>query len=143
MAQRIKGTDVEISIVVDGVVQANITAVRSFEVTFETDIMSEGYLGETTERKDTIFKGVSGKLELHLETQDILKLFGKIINSARVRTAGTKINIKATLRFPNGQNPKLSLNNCEFGSLPLNFSSRSDYATTSLDFACPDYTLLF
>lgn len=104
----------------------------------ELDQISEGYLGETTERKDSIFKGVSGKVEFHLESQAMLEVFTKIVDNAKKRTTPVLINIKATLNFPNGDRPKILISNVEFGSLPLNFSSRSDYATTSLDFTAPD-----
>ena len=76
MAQRIKGQEVETLIVVDGAPRDTITDIRSFEFAFQTEIMSEGYLGETTERKDSIFKGIRGRLELHFETSPQLQWIG-------------------------------------------------------------------
>lgn len=143
MSQRIRGQEIEVLLVVNGAPKTTITTVRSFEVTLKTEIASEGYLGETTERKDSIYKGVSGKIDLHFDNQDILKVFQTIVDKARRRTPGTKINIKATLNFPNGQRPRVLISDAEFGALPLNFSSRSDYGSASLDFEASDMQIMY
>jgi hypothetical protein len=135
---RLKGQETELLIVVNGAPQNTITTVRSLEINTETEILSEGYLGETSERKDSIFKGMSGKIELHIENQDILKLFQKITDKARRRTPGVKINLKTTLNFSNGQRPRVLISDVEFGPMPLSFSSRADYANVSLDWAASD-----
>lgn len=134
MSQRIKGQEVEIVVVVNGSPKRSITAVRSFEVAFQMDILAEGYLGETTKRKDSIFNGSRGKLDVHIENAEIFGVIQQITDRARRRGAGLTINIKATLRFPNGDRPKILLPDVEFGEIPLNFSSRVDYGTISLTF---------
>ncbi len=143
MGQRIKGQNVEILLILNGAPQTNITTVRNFEVTFQTEILSEGYLGETTERKDTIFKGLTGKAEIHFDNQDILKFYAAIVEKSRQRVPGAQVNIKATLNFPNGQRPRVMVPDVEFGPLPVNFGSRGDYGTASLDFAASDGKFLF
>jgi len=143
VAARIKGQEVEVLVVVDGAPKTNMTSVRSFEVTLNTEIMSEGYLGETTERKDSIFKGVSGKIELHFDNQEVMKVYQAIVDKARRRTPGTKINIKATLNFPGGQRPRILVSDVEFGALPLSFGSRSDYGSATLDFESSDVSFMY
>ena len=132
--QRIKGQEVQVLLIVGGEPQTTITDIRSFEVTFQTEILKEGYLGETTDRRDEIFRGVAGRMELHFENQDVFKLIQSILDRAQRREPGLKINIKATLQFPNGQNPKVVIPDVYFGELPVNFASRSDYGTLSLTF---------
>lgn len=132
--QRIKGQEVSLMLIVGGEVQSTITDFRHFEVEFQTEIQKEGYLGETTDRRDEIFHGVRGKMELHYENQDVLKLTQAIIDRAQRRQPGLQINLRATLNFPNGQNPKVSIPNIYFGPQPYNFASRSDYGTLALDF---------
>jgi len=143
MAKRIRGQEVEVLVVVDGVPKTNMTSIQNFEVTLETELMSEGYLGETSERKDSIFKGVSGRMEMHFDNQEVLRVYQAIVDKARRRTPGTKINIKATLNFPNGQRPRIVITDVEFGALPLNFGSRSDYGTATLDFASSDMSIMY
>lgn len=134
MAQRIKGQEVELLLVVNDVAQTTINTVRSFEFAFQNEILKEGYLGETTDRRDSLFRGVRGRMELHLENADIFTFFKAVVDKSRRRTPGTKINVKATLNFPNGQKVRVMIPDVEFGELPVNFGSRSDYGTTSLDF---------
>lgn len=134
MGQRIKGQEVEVLILADGAPRASLFAIRSFEITLQHEIMSEGYLGETTNRRDAIFNGISGRMEAHVDSKEFLDFFFEVVNKARRRTPGTKINIKASLNFPNGDRPRILIPDVEFGALPLNFGSRSDYGSVSLDF---------
>lgn len=134
MAQRIKGQEVEVILIVDGQPQSTITDVRSCEVALQTEIQREGYLGETTDRRDSVFRGARGRMELHIENDDVFDLFSTIVNKARRRTPGTRINVKATLQFPNGDRKLVIFPDAEFGELPLNFASRTDYGSVTLDF---------
>ena len=138
MAQRIKGQEVELLLVSNGQPLTTIQTIRSFEFAFKTEILSEGYLGETTERQDSIFKGVRGRMEMHTDNEDILALFFAIVDKARRRVPGAIINIKATLNYPNGQRPRMLFPDVEFGELPFNFASRADYGAITLEFACQE-----
>jgi len=138
VAQRIKGQEVEVLIIADGAPQMNITTVKSFEFTYQMEVASEGYLGETTNRRDSVYKGISGKMELHIENQTILTLANTIIDKARRRIPGAQINIKATLNFPNGQRPRIIISDAEFGELPFNFGSRTDYLAVTVNFEAAD-----
>lgn len=139
MADRIKGQEVEVIVIVDGEPQSTVTTVRSLEVAIQMETMSEGYLGETTNRKDDIFRGVRGRIEFHLENDDVFTLIKTIVDRARRRVAGVVINMKATLRFPNGDRPRVIIPDVKFGEIPLNFGSRSDYGTLGLDFEASEY----
>ena len=139
---RIRGQEVEVLLLVDGTIQDTITDVRSFEVAAKLEIQEEGYLGEKTNRYDEIFKGIRGRMEMHFENKDILTLMKSIINRAKRRTPGTQINVKATLNFPNGDRPRVLINNAFFGEIPLNFASRSDYGTASLEFQAEDLSII-
>lgn len=143
MAQRIKGQEVEAILVVNGAPQLTTTDIKSFELTLQLEILSEGYLGETTDRKDSVFKGIAGSLELHVENQEFLKLFQTIVDKARRRTPGTRINLKATLNFPNGDRPRVLIPDVEFGELPLNFGSRTDYGAITLSFEASNMQVLY
>lgn len=142
MADRIKGQDVEILFTLDGAPQEALLDIQSIEVELQQEILSEGYLGETTNRKDSIFNGVRGRVEAHVESQDFLTFFQAIIDKARRREPGTVINLKATLNFPNGQTPRVLFPDVEFGNLPLNFGSRQDYGMISLDFEGSTFNVL-
>lgn len=129
-------------LIVDGVVQETITDVRSFEVAAKLEIKEEGYLGEATNRYDEIFNGVRGRMELHLDNKDIFDFLTSVIDRAKRREAGTQVNVKATLNFPNGDRPRVMINNAFFGEVPLNFASRGDYGTVGLEFQAEDLSVL-
>lgn len=142
MAQRIKGQEVEVIVLIDGEPQDNFRFARSLDFTFMTERTEEGYLGETTNRFDTIFNGVSGKTEHHHDNPTPFIVTQAIVNKARRRTPGTTINLRATLNYPNGQRARVVFRDVEFGELPFSFGSRSDFGTFSLDFACSEAQIL-
>jgi len=142
MAQRIKGQEVELLVVVNGVPQTNLTDIRSFDVTPSFEIKEEEYLGETSKRFDEIFNGVSFSMELHFEDTGILDFMQTIKDRAQQRLPGTTINVKATLNFPNGQRPRIILKDCYFGDTPIGFGSRGDYGTFKIDGKCTDIQVL-
>lgn len=142
MAQRIKGQEVEVVILQDGLPQDNLTFARSIELTFKTDMLQEGYLGETTDRYDTIFKGVSGRLEFHFDSATPVAIVNSIVDKARRRVPGTRFNIKAVLNFPSGRRARVVVRDVEFGELPIKFGGRADYGTFNLDFGASEAQVL-
>jgi hypothetical protein len=139
---RIKGQEIEVLLILNGVLQDTITDVRSFEFAPQLEIKEEGYLGEKTNRKDEIFNGVRGRMELHFENKDIFDLMKAVIDRAKRRTPGTQINIKATLNFPNGDRPRVIISDVSFGEIPVAFGARGDYGTVGLDFQSEDLNFL-
>ena len=123
---RIRGESVEIQ-VIDGGQLTSINDIRSFEFAAQLEILREGYLGETSDRRDEIYRGYRGRMELHFENQDFLEFMRSVIDRARRRRLGVQINIKATLNFPNGESPIVNLIDCYFGEIPVTFGSRTDY----------------
>lgn len=142
MAQRIKGQEVEVLLVVDGAPKTSVTAIKSFEVEFQLDILTEGYLGETSSRRDEIFNGVSGSLEFDLESGDLLDIAQQIIDRARRRTPGTVINVKAALNFPSGEIRRIVIKDAFFSAIPVSFGGRDEYGSLTLDFEAQDYSFL-
>jgi hypothetical protein len=142
MAQRIKGQEVEIIMLVDGAPRENLAFAKSLDFTFLTERKTEGYLGETTNRFDTIFNGVEGKTQHHFDNPEPFNIIRLIINKARRREPGTQFNMRSTLNFPRGQRARLIFRDVEFGALPIGFSSRSDYGSFALDFGCSEAQVL-
>lgn len=134
MSQRVKGQEVELFIIKDGRVVTSFSEIRSFEIEWQLELKSEGYLGETTNRKDSVFNGIRGKIEIHSSNKDVFDVVQALVDKARRRTAGTIFKINATLKYPNGDRPRISIPDVEFGGLPMNISSRTDYVSFSLDF---------
>jgi hypothetical protein len=137
MAQRIKGQDNELVLLTDGVPTENLMA-RSTELRWKLEILQEGYLGETTDRYDTIFKGIGGRMELHFDSPAMFELVERVVDKARRRTPGTRFNLKSTLNFPSGRRGRLVVPDLEWGEIPMAFGSRSDFGTITLEFAASE-----
>lgn len=137
--QRLRGEECEVRFVVNNNVIDTVTDVRNFQATVQLEVLREGYLGETTDRRDDIFRGIAGSMELHFENRDVFDVIQSIVNRARRRQPGTKISIKASLRFPNGQLRLLTIPDAFFGEFPINFPGRSEYATVGVSFEADDY----
>jgi hypothetical protein len=97
-----------------------------------------GYLGETTNRKDSVFKGVKLDLEMHSTNGKTFDVIQAMIDKARRRTPGTVINIKASLVWPNGDVVRVTFPDVAFGDFPVNVGSRTDYITFKMDGACSE-----
>lgn len=141
-AQRIKGQEVEFISIVNGTPQTSLTAVKSLDFAFKTEILEEGYLGETSKRFDTIFNGIRGKVQFHYDSPDVFLLVNSIVDKARRRIPGTIINCKVTLNFPSGIRSRVMISNVEFGELPFGFGARQDYGTFSIEYAAPEARVL-
>jgi hypothetical protein len=135
---RILGQNIVMEVIEGGVPVFAIDSVRSGEVTFQLETLTEGYLGESTDRKDEIFRGVSGRLELHFGTAELLQFAVRLIERAAKREPGVRINVKMTLQFPNGERARILVRNVFFGNIPVGFGSRTDYGSVSLDFESGD-----
>lgn len=146
MAQRIKGQEVRLTMTsptgtVDSIGQGGV---KSFDIEFKTKILDEGYLGETTNRKDDIFEGVSGRLEAHLDRQAYFQLVQQVIDRAQRRLpADARFNMIATLQFPNGNRPRILIEDVFFGPMPLNAGSRDEFVTVNLEFEAAGGRILF
>lgn len=130
--QRIAGQDTEVTVVVAGTPITTIRAIKSFDITWKMTIKSEEYIGETSPRKDDFFEGLSGKIELDMEDTDVLTLIQTIQTRAQNRAISTKIGIKSTLQFPDGDRAIINVPDAFFGDIPVSFGSRTDYGKVTL-----------
>lgn len=137
-SQRILGQNASVILVQDGAPLTEVSCIKSFSFTFELEMKDEGYLGETTNRKDSVFKGVKLDLEMHSTSSKTFEVIQAMIDKARRRTPGTVINIKASLVWPNGDVVRVTFPDVAFGDFPVNVGSRTDYITFKMDGACSE-----
>lgn len=137
-AQRLLGQNVSVIIIQDSAPLQELNCIRSFSFTYEQELKDEGYLGETTNRKDSVFKGMKLDMELHTNNHKVFSLIQSAVDKARRRTPGTRINIKCSLTWPNGDVARITFPDVEFGAFPINANSRTDYVTVKLEAACSE-----
>lgn len=141
MARKLKGQQTSVNVVsaITGV-RDEFTDVKDMTVTFERDVQSEGYLGQTTEQKDDDFKGCSFKLTAHSRQAKILDLVDRI-NQITRGTITDSIQIVTTLRFPDG-NRRVILPDCKFGNLEIGIGGKAEYVTFPLEGSSDDYQII-
>jgi len=143
---RIKGQEVTVRITRQGVPEVTVTAIKDITIQFDMATIEEGYLGETTMRKDDIFNGVSGSMTIDAESQDLFELIEFIKLRAQrdpsIPVANSRINATATFAFPNGQRPRIIVRDMKFDAIPIAVSSRDSFVNASLSFKAEDARVL-
>ncbi len=135
---RVKGSDVTVVVTGPGGSQP-ISAIKSFEATAEIEITSDGYLGEQTERKDSNFKGFKGTMEIDPSSADFFRFAKAVIDRAKRRTNPIPVfSVTCTLTFPDGQRPRVQINEIEFGDVPIKIGGKNEFVTSSIDFEASD-----
>ena len=139
MATRIKGQDVLVQVLLDGVPKIVAgSPIRNFEITPKFSKLEEQYLGDPSKRYDEIFDGVDFKMDMNFEDAGVIELVEAIRNRAIGQQLANKvtINIQAKLLFSNGQTPIIVLQDCYFENLPITFGGREQYGQFTLSGSC-------
>lgn len=113
----------------------DFTARSSLDLAAKMEILEEAYIGETTNRYDDIFNGISGSLEIHIERVTAFDFVERIIARARRRAAASdQYNILVRFSLPNGTLKRLLFEDIFFGEVPINTAGRPDYVTMTIPF---------
>lgn len=137
---RIKGQEVlaTMSSSADGL--QDLTARASLDLSISMEELEEAYLGETTTRKDNIFNGVSGSLEVHHENRRVFDFIERAVERAKRRgnAALDTFTLLVRFSFPNGDTVRLLFEDIYFGEIPINTPGRDEYVTSTIPFTAPD-----
>jgi hypothetical protein len=141
---RIRGQETQLRLLTDGQLESTITAIRDSTFNVMTKILTEGYLGETTMRRDDIYDGIRGSFTLHPESQDFLILIRKIKERAqRRRQAATPtVTLVSRLVFPNGDTPRIVVPEIFFGEIPINNPGRDQYVNVPFSWEASDFDFI-
>lgn len=132
---RVKGQEVTVSVQQDGVVGPSINAVKQASLSWNFEKLEEGYLGETSNRYDTVFNGVSGDLEFHIDHSAIFNMIEAILNRARRREPGISLTIKMKVTMGDGRVVMLAIPDPAWGEIPMSIGGRKEYVSFKLDFS--------
>lgn len=137
-APRFTGQDVQISVTVDNRPILNVIAIASFEWTYKIALKEQGYLGETKDRVDEIYKNINGTIEFHASSEEVFSLVDVIVARARRRRPPRpRITTKGQINFPaTGRQAIVVFFDQSFGDIPARVQSREDYGAFSVPFAC-------
>ena len=142
-AQRLKGQEVSIAITVDGSLQTQIDTIQSAEIEFEIDLLEEGYLGETSDRVDSVFKLIRVQITGHTNSQAYLELADAIAARAQRRAGGlVRIDVVGSFAFPNGDFPSIVVADVYFENIPFTVGNRDEFQEFQLSGKAPDYAII-
>lgn len=134
MANRVKGQEVELQVVGPAGREEALADVVSATVEFQMDILTQGLLNETADRRDDIFRGVRLEMEVQIETALFTSFITRIKDRAQRRTpAQEQFNALMTLALPNGERPRVSIEDLYFGSIPVAVGGRDEYVTVRVE----------
>ena len=77
-------------------------------------------------------------MDLHTNNHRIFGLIKSAVDKAKRRTPGVRINMKASMTWPNGDVARVTFPDVEFGAVPVSTGSRADYVSIKLEAACSD-----
>lgn len=139
--QRIRGEQVQFRITRGGVLQRTLTAVNSLTLTALVETVKKGYLGETTERVDEIYKGCTLEVAFDVESPDAWDLIAAIRDRAVARRYDATTIITCTMvgTFANGVRRRFTIPDVKSGNLPIAVTGRDAYVGQTLSFAASDF----
>jgi hypothetical protein len=139
-----KGQEIRIDAIsaTQGVEPAIAGVVKSGEIQWDIEGLSEGYLGALTEEKDNIFTGISGNLEMNLRTADVLSFVDRVKLASQLRTPGESFQLVFTYNFPLGGTRRVVLADVKISNPNVSSPSRKDYVNFKFDLASDDAQIL-
>jgi hypothetical protein len=140
---RVRGAEVQFRLTRNGTLEKTLTAVKSFTFEAMIEVKQEGYVGESNDRFDDIFKGCQGTVVFNPESQDAWTLMAFIRDRAarRVAQANHRINTKFVANMPDGTRPSITVPDLKFENIPFNVSARDAYVEINLSWKSEDFTI--
>lgn len=138
---RIRGEEVQVRLIRNKVLERTLTAIKSMTFTAKFVILTEGYLGKTTNDRDEIFQGVSMALEFHSTSKDQWELINFVKTRATRRGDQSLFVVNASFvgTFPNGDRPRITTPDLKFGDMPIAVSGRETYVSQTITAECEDF----
>ena len=139
---RAMGKSVQVRVLRNGSIVTEITAIKSLTMTTNQRIITEGYLGESTQREDEIADDISLSFSAAPEGPQILLLQQMIYDRATVRVFNhEKVSMTYRVSFPSGQIARVTVPDLFFDPIPLAMSGRDAYLDVSFTAKATGYLL--
>jgi len=131
---RVLGQQVSVTLVFPTRPIKELGPILSASFNYEAEIIEQGYLGERGNRYDEIYKGIRGKLDLHLDNPNWPDFVDQVVQRQQ-RLQTFVINLNGVFRFSSGVNRRLLIPDISLGMIPIEVGSRTEYVKSGLDFA--------
>jgi hypothetical protein len=135
----VKGQEGQLRFIKGGEIVDVFTNVRSWNMHSQMSIISTGYIGEKTNRRDEIYNGTKGSCVIHFNKGSIFTRFRELIDRAKKQISDFKVNAVFIMNFADGTTKKILVPDIKFGEIPLSFGARENYGEITLDFEAEDW----
>jgi len=145
LPQRIRGQEASVSLADTLSGQTFFTAaLKTASFTYDMDLLEEGYLGEVTGRKDDIFNGIDGDMEVDIQDPNVFDLVDRIVLRAQDRLPQTLVfTLTLRLLFRDGQVRVLTFSDLYFGAQEYSIGGRDEYISGKLPWKCSQRPTIF
>ena len=139
---KLKGQDVTLKLIVDGSVEVEADSFVSLEITTDGELIEDEYLGDVTKDYDHVFHGYKVSIEGHMRTSAWLAFDKKLSQAQKYQTGGlVTVDLMVIVRYPEtGGLNQMTFVNLKSGPRRVNFGSRTDRATFSVELGCNERT---
>jgi len=139
----IKGQETRFTLTSPKGQETSVTKIKDSTFTFDMEIITEQYLGETADQFDDIFRGVTVELTFDLTDPATYDLVQQIVDRAARRTpAAGKFSVISVLNFPSGERRRILFPDLKFGEIPTGFGGRDEYGEVKLTGKCSTFRKL-
>lgn len=140
---RLKGQEIQIRLTQGRQLLRTLTAIETLTWTIMSDILRKGYLGETTERKDDIYKGSKVEFGFDAESKEPFVMVAALRDRMQKRTAAAnaQVNIMFTCNLADGTRPRILIPDLKFQDPSLAFANRESYAGFRFQCEAEDFQL--
>lgn len=136
--QRIKGQEVSVKVIEDGVLLTSIDSISTFNDAVSLELKESGYLGEFVNRFDEILNGFGGDFEFNVTTSAWNLLVESIIARAKRERPNVVFNVVRVDLYPNGESAIYTYRNVFWGEIPTNVAGRGEYVKPRMQFKCSE-----
>ena len=139
MAERLKGQECIVRFIKQGQIVQELVDVKNVEVEYMMDILEDGFVGETTDRYDDVYKGMSGSMTIQIEDATVYNFIIDIINRARRKVPMFQVDLLGVFQFSNGTTSKRLLADLRFGPFRESNGGREHFITIDMTFKCSEF----
>lgn len=140
--QRLKGQEISVRILQDGVVFRTIDSISSFNESVALEIKEDGFLGEPTNRFDEVLNGFGGDFEAQTTNSNFIQLQLAVIEKATRRTPGITFNVVRVDLYPNGDSNIFTYVDVHWGEQPTSIGGRGDFVKYKASFKCSERSVV-
>lgn len=140
---RLRGQETQLRITQGGVILRTLTLIENLTVTILAEILRKSYLGQTTEMKDDIYKGVKVEFGFDVTSSEPFVMVATLRDRMQRRTAqaGAQVNLRTTLNLANGTRPRLTIPDLKFQDPTFALQNRESYAGFRFQCEAEDFQL--